>query len=81
MLKEGEKAPAVTGVSYDGAAFDVANNTRLAILDILSRTNSKARNGILWDLNANGQLSAAEQALRTLANDLFTDINETGDIC
>lgn len=23
MLKEGDKAPAVTGVSYDGASFDL----------------------------------------------------------
>jgi hypothetical protein len=71
---------ATFSVGSAGAAFDVVNNTRLAILDILYRTNSKARNGILWDLNSNGQINCAEQTLRNLANNLFTDINETGDI-
>jgi hypothetical protein len=72
---------ATFNIGNAGAAFKVANNTVLAISQILQNTNDQARKGILWDLNGNGSISSAEQVLRSLANDLFTDINETGDIC
>ena len=64
-----------------GAAFNVADNTTMTILAILQQTNQQTKKGILWDLNGNGSISCAEQVLRSLANDLFTDINETGHIC
>jgi hypothetical protein len=73
-------AAAVYNVGSYGSAFGVANNTTLTIMNLLTITNSYARKGVLWDLNANGSISAAEQALRDMANIVFTDINETGDI-
>ena len=72
---------ATYNVGCDGTAFNVANNSILSIMAILQDTNNQTKKGILWDLNGNGSISSAEQALRNLANDLFTDINETGDIC
>jgi hypothetical protein len=71
---------ATYNVGTAGALFDVANNTRLAILEILYRTNEKANLGILWDIDDTGCISQYEQVLRNLANDLFTAINEVGDI-
>ena len=72
---------ATFNIGCDGQAFNVANNSVLSILAIMQNTNSQTKKGILWDLNGNGSISSAEQVLRNLANDLFTDINETGDIC
>jgi uncharacterized repeat protein (TIGR01451 family) len=71
---------ATFNIGNAGVAFNVANYSTLSISQILQKTNEQARKGILWDLNGNGSISSAEQALRTLANALFTDINETGDI-
>ena len=72
---------ATFNIGCDGAAFGVANRSVLSILTIMQKTNDQTKNGLLWDLNGNGTYSAAEQVLRELANDLFTDVNETGDIC
>ena len=69
------------GLSGQLDAFNVANNSVLSIMAIMQKTNDQTKKGILWDLNGNGSFSSAEQVLRTLANDLFTDINETGDSC
>jgi uncharacterized repeat protein (TIGR01451 family) len=71
---------ATFNIGTAGAAFNVANYSILSISQILQKTNDQARKGILWDLNGNGSISSTEQVLRTLANNLFTDINETGDI-
>jgi len=40
MLKEGEKAPAVTGVSYDGVAFDVGAPGRRTVLFFYPKANT-----------------------------------------
>jgi len=71
---------ATFNIGTAGTAFNVANYSILSISQILQKTNDQARKGVLWDLNGNGSISSAEQVLRSLANDLFTDINETGDI-
>ena len=34
----------------------------------------------VYDSNGDGVLDAAEKALRAMANDLYTFINESGDI-
>ncbi len=72
---------ATFNIGSAGAAFNVADNTSLTIFEILQKTNEQARKGILWDLNGNGTMSQIEQVLRNLANTVFTNINETGDIC
>jgi len=52
----------------------------LTVMDILKKTNDRAKKGILWDTDGNGAISSAEQTLRNLANGVFTAINEKGDI-
>jgi len=71
---------ATFNIGNAGAALNVANNSVLSISQILQKTNDQAKKGVLWDLNGNGSISSAENVLRILANNLFTDINETGDI-
>jgi hypothetical protein len=43
-------------------AFGVSNNTVMTAMELLLRTNARARNGILWDANGDGILSTAESA-------------------
>jgi hypothetical protein len=38
----------------------------------------EGHNGLLNDMNANGQISSTEASYRTMANDLFSAINEAG---
>jgi len=58
-------------VGSNGAAFGVANNTSLTILQILQAANAQAVNGVLY----NGITS-----LRNNANTVFDGINNAGDI-
>ena len=54
-----------------GAAFGVANFTNMRVLDILMATDDQSTQGRLYDLNS---------LLQRLANDIYTAINEAGDI-
>jgi hypothetical protein len=58
-------------VMNNGAAFGVANNSVLKILDLLKKSNSLAVNGVL---------NAGDAAKRTMSNVVYSAINETGDI-
>ena len=40
MLKEGDKAPAVTGVSYDGTSFDLGAPGRRTVLFFYPKANT-----------------------------------------
>ena len=43
--------------------------------------NSRSRNGLLYDLDGDGDANdSLESSYRTMANDVFSDINEQGDI-
>jgi hypothetical protein len=66
-------------VGSSGAAFGVADDTTLTVLDILLATNAQTVNGLLYDLDGSGTISDAERALRELANAVYTAINEQGD--
>jgi hypothetical protein len=68
---------ATVNVGVNGPAFGVNNNTVMTIPELLSRTNARARKGILWDVNGDGTLSAGEIALRNQALSLFDAINKT----
>ena len=57
-------------VGDDGAAFGVANNTIVTVMDLLLAADSQAVNGVLYNGN---------KAKRDMANDVFSDINEAGD--
>jgi hypothetical protein len=58
----------------------VANNTVMTVLDILAATNARTRNGLLYDLDGLGTISASEQALRTQANVVYSAINDLGGL-
>ena len=58
-------------IGSNGAAFGVANNTNMEVLDILDAANDRAVNGVLYNGNT---------TLRNMANTVFTGINEQGDI-
>jgi hypothetical protein len=63
-----------------GEAFDVAVNS-LPVLDLLFATNDNSQNGVLYDLDADGDADDNwETTLRTLANDVYSAINEASNI-
>ncbi|MEJ7590078.1 MAG: PKD domain-containing protein [Planctomycetaceae bacterium] len=65
-------------VTNRGAAFGIADNSTITIMDLLLAVNSRAHDGLLFDVNSNGSLSSAEISLRVLANSLFDEINGLG---
>jgi hypothetical protein len=64
------------------AAFGLSasSSTVLTVMDILLATDSLAYGGLLYDLNGDHQIGGIEKALRTMANELFTAINERGHL-
>ncbi len=62
---------ATYNVGDSGAAFDVATNTTMRIMDILKETDGDAVNGVLYNNSA---------ALCTLANLVYVDINTIGGV-
>jgi hypothetical protein len=57
---------------------DEANGTSLSVMDLLLAVNARSHNGLLYDQNGDGQISSSEAGLRTMANDVFSAINEAG---
>ena len=64
-------------VGTDGTAFGVDNNSILTALELLQRTNLRARNGSLWNTTGDSSLSTAEKLMRDQAYELFNSINNT----
>lgn len=68
-------------VGDNGDAFDVADDSDVTILDLLLATNDKSFNGILYDLGGDGDADdSLETLLRSMANSVYSCINEQGDI-
>lgn len=68
-------------VGNNGSAFGVADNSDVTILDLLLATNERSTNGVLYDLDGDGDADDdLETLLRTMANDVYSAINEAGDI-
>jgi titin len=65
-------------VGADGAAFGVANNSAVAVLDLLLAVDAHSHNGLLYDQNGDGQIDSTEASYRTMVNDVFSAINEAG---
>jgi len=77
----------VVNVGDNGTAFGVASGSDLTIMQLLLATNDltdQPDNLIgfarIYDWNGDGEIDNSEAALRTLANDVFSTINELGDI-
>ena len=64
-----------------GEAFNVADGSEIAVLDLLFATNGYSVDGVLYDTDGDDEIDGMEQLLRTLANEVFTSINEGGDRC
>jgi hypothetical protein len=50
------------------------------VMDLLLAADARARNGLLYDLDGSGAIGGPEAAYRTMANDVFNAINESGRI-
>ncbi len=62
---------ATVNVGSNGAAFGVADNSVLTVMDLLKATDAQAVSGLLYNGNA---------ILRKEANNVYSAINEEGDI-
>jgi len=68
-------------VGLDGAAFGVPNNTSLTVSQLLLKANAYAVNGNLWPNSLKvGTITYTSSQLRSMANDVFSGINQAGDI-
>ncbi len=70
-------------VGNAGAAFGVADNSYVRLIDLLLATDSMSCRGLLYDdLDGDGvgdgEITEDEELLRTLAYDVFSAINELG---
>jgi hypothetical protein len=64
-----------------GAAFDEADDSDVTVLDLLLATNNHSFNGVLYDEDGDDDADDSfEKLLRTLANNVYSTINEQGDI-
>jgi hypothetical protein len=67
-------------VGSSGAAFGVANNASVSVLDLLLAVNARTKQGAaIFDLTGNG-LDTTEIGYRVMANDVFSAINGLGGI-
>lgn len=68
-------------VGSAGQAFGVANGSTISVMDLLLAVNEQSDNGVLYDLDNDGDANdSLESLLRTLANNVFSTVNEQGDI-
>src|SRR5206468_12045079 len=64
-------ATATFNVGTNGAAFNVADNTVMTVMDILLAADAQAVNGVLYNGNT---------TRRNMANTVFSAINQAGGI-
>lgn len=61
-----------------GEAFGVDDNSELKVIDLLLATDAMSHEGLLYDLDQGGQIDEEEETLRVLADDVFSQINDSG---
>ncbi len=71
LVTDGGVGIATFNIGTSGLAFDVADYSEISIMDILLATDEQAVDGMLYDLDA---------VLQSLANEVYSAINEAGDI-
>jgi uncharacterized delta-60 repeat protein len=67
-------------VGNNGAAYGVADGTFVSVMDLLLAVNARSSNGLLFDQNGDGMISPEEAGMRTMANNVFSLINESGGV-
>jgi hypothetical protein len=72
-------------VGDSGEAFGIDDGAEKQIIDLLLATNRMSRDGLLYDdddegEDGHGELDEWELLLRTLANDVYSRINERGEL-
>jgi hypothetical protein len=72
-------------VGDSGEAFGVEDHyDELTVLDLLFAVDDRSWDGVLYDMNRDGDTDDDEDELetvyRTLANDVFSAVNEQGDL-
>jgi Ca2+-binding EF-hand superfamily protein len=77
----------IVNVGSSGAAFGVSNGTDLTVMQLLLGTNGLTDQpdeilgaAKIYDTNGDGVIDAYEASLRTMANELYSAINEGGGI-
>ena len=63
-------------VGDNGAAFGVADNSDVRVIDLLLAVNDWSWDGLLYDRDGDGEIDEDEELYRILANDIFSTINE-----
>ena len=59
----------------------MADNSEMSVLDLLLAVNARSHNGILYDLDHDADANdSLESLLQTLANNVFSSVNNQGDI-
>jgi hypothetical protein len=72
---------ATCNVAGHGAAFGAPNGATVRVIDLLLAANRRSSGGLLFDLDGDGDATdSVEASYRTMANSIFTRINEEGDI-
>ena len=67
-------------VGFNGDAFGVEDNSDVTILNLLLAINNRSMNGVLYDRDGDGYaIDDLEILFRTMANNVFSAINEQGD--
>jgi hypothetical protein len=79
-VNEAGLGAALFNVGSKGEAFNIPKYTTTTVYELLQRADAMSSNGILYDVNGSGSLSSSENNLRSLANAVFTAINEAGDV-
>jgi hypothetical protein len=64
-------ATATINVGTNGAAFSVADNTTMTVMDLLLATDAQAVNGVLYN---------GDTVKRNKANNVFSAINQAGGL-
>ena len=78
LVTETGLGTALFNVGDSGAAFGVADDTEVAVLDLLLATNDNTVGGVLYDVDGDAVIGDIELLLRQMAHDLYAAICESG---
>ncbi|HUT92893.1 MAG TPA: SdrD B-like domain-containing protein [Thermoguttaceae bacterium] len=71
---------AAVGAGTAETLFETGTPSVLSVIEILKMTDARSSNGNVFEDDGDGVIEADEALMRVLANELFTAINESGDI-